>query len=123
VIRRSISPHIVMLVEGRQPLRKHLALSLLTSYNIGVELAIVNSSQVVDVDVSISILVKFGKSLVNHLSASCIHGSTDLAQKFVVLDDSIPVSVESFEKLSQFGLVETKHKVSHCLGELVLVEG
>lgn len=98
MIRSSISPHIVVLVEGRQPLGKHLALSLLTSDNIGVLLAIVNSSQVVDVDVSISIFVKFGKGLINHLSASCIHGPTDLAQEFIVLDDSIPVSVESFKK-------------------------
>lgn len=88
----------MVLVESRQPFWKNLTLSLLTSNYIGVEFSIVDTSQIINIDEAITILVKFVKSFSNNLKARLVHLSTNGTKELIILNDAIFISIESVEK-------------------------
>lgn len=115
--------HVVGSLESLKELLKDLRLSFLSRYDIGVLGSAVDTSDVVDVDIAIVIIVKLSKCLFNPRSSIGVHGSTDHSEELVVLDKTRSIKIKGAEKASDFSLRETKHVVLHGLGELVLIEG
>lgn len=76
-------------LKGFQEFKKDLLFSFLTGFNIGVSLGGVNTSDVVYVNVSISIFIKLLESLSDNSTASLVHGSTNHSEEFVILDKTI----------------------------------
>jgi len=104
VIRRVIITHIVSDLESFEELLKDLLLSLFSADDIWRFLGVVHTPKIIVVDVSISISVHYIEGLLDDFSAERVHRAADGSQKFIVVDKTRVVIVESTEKCSDFSL-------------------
>jgi hypothetical protein len=123
VVRGLIVAHVVCSFESFKELKQDLLFCLLAADDIGVSLGRVDASDVVDVNVAIAVLIKFGESLSDVDLAGIVHWATNDTQELVVLNKATSVQIESFEKDGDLSITEAKHVVLHRLRELVLVQG
>jgi len=78
---------------------------------------------VIDVNVSVSILVKFVKSLGYRLLSVSVHRSSNGSDEFIIANRLASVYVEVGIETFDFGIAEAKHVIFHGLGKLVDIEG
>lgn len=90
-------------------------LSLLATLDIGVSLGRVHTSDIVDVNVAIAVLVKFSESFCDVSLTGIIHRATDHTQEFIVLNKATSVQIKGFEEDCDLGITEAKHVVLHGL--------
>ena len=117
-----IVSHGVSSLEGFKELLKDLLLSLLTHLNSWVVLGIVDSSDIVDVNVSIFVLIQSVIGLQNDLLSLGSHWTSDSGDEFIELDGTTVIKIKVVEEFADFLIVETEHVVVHGFGELLLVE-
>lgn len=104
VIRRVIITHVVSDLESFEELLKDLLLSLFSTDDIRTFLGVVHTPKIIVVDVSISISVHYIEGFLDDFSAERVHRAADGSQKFIVVDKTRVVIVESTEKCSDFSL-------------------
>jgi len=102
---------------------KDLVLGLLARLDIWVLVGSVDSSDIVDINPTVSILVKLLVGLSDNLLPVGVHWTSDSTDEFIEFKETTSVEIEIAEKLLDLALGETEHVVSDGLGELVLVEG
>jgi len=117
-----IVSHGVSSLEGFKELLKDLLLSLLTHLNSWVVLGIVDSSDIVDVNVSILVLIQSVIGLQNDLLSLGSHWTSDSGDEFIELDGTTVIKIKVVEEFADFLIIETEHVVIHGFGELLLVE-
>ena len=83
---------------------------------------LVDSSDIIDVNPSVTIFVKLGECLHDNLLSGWVHWSSDSSDELIVGDGATSINIEVGEDDSEFLLVESEHEISACLGELVLVK-
>jgi hypothetical protein len=84
--------------------------------------SLVNSSNIIDIDPSISVFVKLIESLSNHAFSCLIHWSSNSSNKLIVRDLTTAINIEVFEKQIVFYLGESKLVISHSFVELSHVQ-
>jgi hypothetical protein len=122
VVRGGVFTHVVGGFKSFKELLENLLLGLLSSNNIRVLVSGVNTTDVVNVNVAISIGIKFGEGLTSKGFAVGVHGAADHAKELIVFDKTRVVVVEGAEEGGEFSLGEAKHVVLHSLCELILVK-
>jgi hypothetical protein len=122
VVRGGVFTHVVSGFKSFKELLENLLLGLLSSDNIRVLVSSVNTTEVVNVNVTISIGIKFGEGLTNKGFAVGVHGAADQAKELIVFDKARMVVVEGSEEGGEFSLGEAKHVVLHSLCEFILVK-
>jgi len=115
--------HVVGSLKGLEELLEDLLLSLLSGNNVWVLVSGVDSTDVVDVDETTTVLVEDVEGLGNDLLSVLVHWSTDGSEELVVLKETTAVDVHVGVEGLDFTLSESKHVISHSLAEFVLVEG
>ena len=122
VVGRVIVAHSVGGLEGLQEFLEDLVLGLLTSLYVWVLVGLVDTSDIVDVDPAVTVLVELLEGLGDDLLSGHVHGASDGAEELVVRDGAIAVDIEVVEEGADLCLVEPEHVVVHRLAELVLVQ-
>jgi len=82
----------------------------------------VNTFDIVDINITIAILIKFDVGLSYKLPSRWVHGSPQVSKELIIvhLTTSITIKV-SIEGLN-FRVREAKHVVFHSLGELIEIK-
>lgn len=111
MVRRIIVAHSMGCVESFEELLENLLLSLLSRNEIGMFSSAVGPSNIVDVQIAISIFVHLSENPADISRSKCIHGSTDLPQELVVLNEAIAVCIKPSEKSVNLSLRKAKHVV------------
>ena len=75
--------------------------SLLSRDEIGMFSSAVGPSNIVDVQIAISIFVHLSENPADISGSKCIHRSTDLPQELVVLNEAIAVCIKPSKKECQ----------------------
>ena len=83
----------------------------------------VDSTDVVNVDPTIAVLVHLLENLSDQLFTIRVHWTPDGTNELIELNKTTAIEVEVAEELLSLTLGEAKHVVSDGLGELVLVKG
>jgi len=109
-------------LEGLKELLKNLILSLLARKHIWVFVGSIDTTNVVDIDPTVAILVQLFESKSNDLLSIWVHWSTNGTDELIEFDDATAVEIEVAEELLDFTLGETKHIISDGLSELILVK-
>lgn len=102
-----IVSHGVSSLEGFKELLKDLLLSLRTLLNSWVVLGIIDTSDIVDVNVSILVFIQSAVGLQNDLLSVGIHWSSDSGDEFIELDLTAVVKIEVVEEFGDFLIIET----------------
>ena len=123
MVWRIIVAHSVGCVERFEELLENLLFSLLSRDEIGMFSSAVGPSNIVDVQIAISIFVHLSENPADISGSKCIHGSTDLPQELVVLNEAIAVCIKPSEKSVNLSLRKAKHVVCHRFGKFILVKG
>ena len=123
VVRSSLLSAVVSSFEGLEELLENLLLSLLTSQNIWMLIGSVDSTDVINVDLARSVLVKGFEGLGNNSLTSSRHWSTDNSEELVIFDEARSVNIEMSEELADLTLRESKHIVLHGLAEFKFIKG
>jgi len=122
VVRGSVITHVVGGFKSFKELLEDLLLGLLSRDDIRMLVSSVNTAEIVNVNVTISIGIKFGEGLTSKGFAVGVHGAADHAKELIVFDKTRVVVVEGAEKGGEFSLGEAKHVILHSLCELILVK-
>ena len=109
-------------LESFEELLEDVLLRLFSSDHVRVLLSIIICAHVIDVDEPGSIGVQLVESLGNNSLSAGVHGSTDSAKEFVVVDLASSVVVKSVEQHGYLALREAKEVVLHSFGELIFVK-
>mmetsp|Transcript_102553 Transcript_102553/g.141818 ORF Transcript_102553/g.141818 Transcript_102553/m.141818 type:complete len:335 (-) Transcript_102553:40-1044(-) len=110
-------------LKGFKEFLKNLLFGLLTRFNIRVEFGIVSVLNIIVIKVAIAILVHDSKSFLNESLSISVHGSTNIAKEFIVLNKTRVIIVHIVKERLDLTLGETEHVILHGFGKLVFVKG
>lgn len=85
---------IVVNFKCSQKFVENLSFGFLSSLHIWMELGIVSANKVVDVDLTISVLVKLIKSTIDNVETNLIHFTLNLSQELIVVDGAVPIRIK-----------------------------
>jgi hypothetical protein len=109
--------------ESLKEFLKDLILGLLAGLDIWVLVGSVDTSDVVDINPTVLILVKLLVSLGDNLLPVGVHWTSDSTDEFIEFKKTTSVEIEIAEKLLDLALGETEHVVGDGFRELILVKG
>lgn len=82
-------------------------------------LGIVNSLNIIDINETASIFIKFVVCLGNNLLSEWVHWSSEDSNEFVIVDSAASINIEVLEKSFNFSIGETEHIILQCLSEFI----
>jgi len=110
-------------LECFKELLEDLVFGSLSRENIRVLSGIVDSSDIIEVDPTISVLIKLLEGFSNKLLSGVVHWSSNGSNEFIKFNKTTSVEIEVSKEFLDFSFSESEHVVSHGFGELILVEG
>ena len=99
-----------------------LLLSLLSRLDIWVGRGAVDSTEIVNVNISITVFIHNVESFGDVRFTVLTEGSADCAKELVVVNQSVSIVVENAEERSDLTLAESKHIVLHGFGKFILIQ-
>lgn len=108
----SISCFCVVYLEGIEELKEDFVFSSLSRDNIGMLLRIINSFNVIEIDVAVIVSVHDVESLHGQVGSKLVHLTTDCSKELIVVDSAGAISVHDSEQSSLIFVVYLKAVVS-----------
>ena len=122
VVWGRVVSHVVGGFKSLEELLEDLLLGLLSRNDIWVRVGLVDTSDIIDIDPAVTVLVELLVSLSDDLLSSHVHWASDSSDELVVSDGATGVNIEIVEKSSALWLSETELVVGKSLAEFSLVQ-
>ena len=113
---------IKVIFKSVKELSKNLILCLLAGFNIWMLLGIVGSSDIIDVNITRTILIQNIEGLHCNLLSGWVHFTSNHSKEFIIGDFSTSISIEKGEDFWNLSCVHTNSEVVHAFLELFSVK-
>ena len=114
--------HGVSGLKGFKELLEDLLLGLLALFDSWVILGIIDTSNIIDINKSISVFIQIVVGAQNDLLSLSRHWTSDGSNELVKLNGSTVVKIKVVEELGDFLIIKAEHIVVHGLSELLLIK-